>query len=190
MMALRRVLVEKRLLIMAVGSVVVLDVALYLVGVYPWTARVTAARERAETAAHTLSLGETTLATVQATRAAKIEADGELDTFYTELLPQGLAGARAITYPTLAALARETGLVLERRSSVADDPQDGPLGRLRTTMFLAGEFQSMRRFIHALESGASFIVIEEILLSQREDMGEPLGLTLGVATYYRHEEQA
>ena len=120
----------------------------------------------------------------------KTQADAELRTFYDEVLPQGLVGARGITYPRLAALAKRSNLVMERRSSAPDEEEDRRLGRLRTTMLLAGEYRSIRRFIHELETSAEFIVIEEILVNQREDVGSPLVLTLGVSTYYRTESGA
>ena len=190
MSLLRRILVEKRLAITTVVALLVVDVGLFTAGVYPTTVRVASARQRTTAAAQALAEGQEYLRAAQAVMERKTQADAELGTFYDEVLPQGLAGARGITYPRLAALAVHTGLVMERRSSAPDQEEDSRLGRLQTTMLLAGEYRSIRRFIHELETSAEFIVIEEILVNQREDVDSPLVLTLGVSTYYRTDNGA
>ena len=190
MILLRRILVEKRLAITSVGVVLVVDVGLFALGVYPWTARVASARQRTAAASQALAVGQAHLQAARTVMERKDQADAELRTFYDEILPQGLAGARGITYPRLAALAKQTSLVMERRSSAPDEDEDRRLGRLRTTMLLAGEYWSIRQFIHELETSAEFIVIEDILVNQREDVGAPLVLTLGVSTYYRIDNGA
>ncbi len=118
----------------------------------------------------------------------QVSATDVLQRFYRDILPSDLPGARRITYPRFAALARAHNLVLERRSSVPEEDEDSRLARLRTTMLLAGDWADIRRFIHTLENAPEFVVIEEIALSQSEEVGASLVLTLGVSTYYRIEE--
>ena len=101
------------------------------------------------------------------------------------MLPASLAGARGITYPRFAALARSHNLVLEQRSNTPEQDEESQLARLRTTMRLGGEWPDIRRFIHALESAPEFIVIEDVFLSQNEEEDSVQMLTMSVATYYQ-----
>ena len=184
----RRVLVEKRVALGVVGTTLVVNVLVYGLGVYPRTVGVGQARQRAASAAQGLAVGEANLRTARATLDGTTQAQDGLRRFYGDVLPHDLAGARDITYPRLASLANETHLVLERRNSAQDQDEDSELGCLRTTMLLAGDYWDIRRFIEALETAPEFIVIEEIVLTQREEetrSGQVL--TLGVATYYRAE---
>ncbi len=188
MTPMRRIFVEKRVALVFVG-ILALALAAALVyggGVLPQRRGIAVAQVRAEAAARGLATGETELAVARARRDGKSHADDELEQFYRRVLPQDLAGARSITYPRLAALASEIGLNLERRTSDRGQEDESELGRLRTTMLLAGEYADVRHFIEALETAPEFLVIDEIVLTQREDDDESsLALTLGVSTYYR-----
>lgn len=184
MTLLGRVLAEKRFLVSALAIAVAVDVGLYALAVYPWQVRVANARGRAEAAETRLQAEERSYAAALATMNGKDRADDELRTFYREVLPPDLAGARRITYPRLAALAAEANLTAERRSQEPDRERDSRLARLRTTMVLAGDYRNIRRFIHELETSPDFIVIEDVALAQSEGTDSALELTLGVSTYY------
>ena len=114
----------------------------------------------------------------------KINADSELQRFYTDVLPLDLAGARGISFRILVKLAEDMNLVLERRSSVPEKDRESMLARLRTTMVLAGEYEDIRQFIYELETAPEFILIEEVILTQGDESNDTLVLTLGVSTYY------
>ncbi len=189
MSLVRRIAREKRIALAAVGAVLLGDVLLYALAVHPLRAAVTRAGARA--AAGTLSTRAAELDATRARLAAQTQAREQLREFYETVLPRDLAEARSITYPRLAALAARLGLVLERRTSVSDREDDGQLGRLRTNMLLAGEYADIRRFVEALETAPEFLVIEEVVLSQRGEASEAgLVLTLGLSTYYRVESGA
>ncbi len=184
MTTLRRVLVEKALALSVVAAGTALALGLYVFVVYPWTARVETARQRELTARQNLS------AAGQAHDAAREMTDGktrtsdQLERFYAEVLPTSLAEARGITYPRFAALASVHNLVLRQRSNVPEHDEESRLARLRTTMLLGGEWPDIRRFIHALEAAPEFIVIEDVILSQSEEVDSAQTLMLSVATYY------
>lgn len=189
MKLVKRVLAEKRLWVGTVAVALAVDVALYLLAVYPWRIRVSNARERTEAADQRLKTVEDSYAAAIATVSGKDRADQELRKFYLDVLPKDLVGARRITYPRLAELAEQANLRHERRSTVAEQDRDSNLGRLKTTMVLAGDYRNIRRFIHELEASPEFIVIEEVVLSQSEGTAAALVLTLGVSTYYRAEPE-
>ena len=186
-----RVLSEKRLAAGAVGIVLLVDVLLFGLAVRPLRAGVTQARARAAAAAERLAAAAAARAAARARQEARERAGAQLRRFYDEVLPQDLAAARAITYPRLAALAARSGLALERRTSASDGDDGDRLGRLRTNMLLAGEYENIRRFIEALETAPAFLVIEEVVLSQRQEASDSeLVLTLGLSTYYVAESGA
>ena len=184
MTLIRRVLVEKRLPVTIVAVAIALDVALYALAVYPWTIKVSNAEQRTTAARQALETVQQNYTTARATLEGKAQADEELRRFYVDILPRDLAGARGITYPRLAALARQSNLVLERRSSAPERDVDSRLARLRTTMLLAGEWWDIRRFIYELETSPEFIVIEEVAITQGDEVDSALALTLGVSTFY------
>ena len=183
MTLLTRILHEKRTPITVVAIILAIDVVLVF-AVYSWSTRASLAETRAAQAMEQRVQAQVTHAAVSATSANKTNADSELQGFYTEMLPSGLAGARIISSPFLVKLAEDTNLVLERRPSVPQKERESLLARLRTTMVLAGEYEDIRQFIYELETAPGFILIEEVVLSQGDESEEALVLTLGVSTYY------
>ena len=184
MTLLRRILHEKRALIRMVAIILVIDVLLYVLAVYPLSNKVSQAETRSAQAEARLSQARATYAAARETSENKINADSELQRFYTDVLPVDLAGARRISSPLLVKLAEDTNLVLERQSSDPEKERGSLLARLRTTMVLAGEYEDIRQLIYELETAPEFILIEEVVLSQRDESDEELVLTLGVSTYY------
>ena len=184
----QRVLAEKRVAIGAVVTLVCGAVALWVVVVYPLTQRVAAAQLRAQSATASLETADTEHQAVQVLRQDKTRVEQQLAQFYEDVLPVGLAGARSVTYARLSELAGAHRLVMERRNVTLEDEfdDDGQLARLETTMVLSGDWVSIRRFMHALESSPEFMVIEGIALSQSEPLDAVVGLVLRVGTYYRN----
>ena len=74
---IKRILLEKRLMLGIVGMTLLVDVGLYTFAVYPWTFRVATARERADAASQRLAVSQETLSVARGTMAAKdrVEAD-------------------------------------------------------------------------------------------------------------------
>ena len=185
---LRRVYAEKRRLILPVAFALVANAVLYAVAVYPLERRVAAAELRSQAAVQSVRAAETMFASAESIASGKAQATSELRSFYEEILPVGLAGARRITYVRLAQAAAESGLQYERRTIRTERDPDSSLARLEMTMVLAGRYADVRRFIHELETSDEFIVIEDVALAQSEETDAPLVLTVDIATYYRAED--
>lgn len=185
MKTLKRVLAEKGLACTLVGAGMVLALGLYVFVVYPLTARVEAARSREATARESLSTAGAAYDAALATASGQTQTSDQLQRFYGDVLPSSLAAARRITYPRFAALARAHNLVLEQRSNIPEQDDESQLARLRTTMLLGGEWPDIRRFVYALETEPEFIVIEDVVLSQNEELDSAQMLTMSVATYYQ-----
>ena len=184
MTLLRRVLLEKRLAITAVLVALILDVGLYALAVLPWSVALSNAKQRAAAAHAALTAAEKRLLLARSTVAGKLDADRELQSFYSEMLPSDMSDARGITFARLEATAAQNNLVMERRSTTTEREQGTRLARLEMTMFLKGDYRDMRTFISELEAGDDFIVIEEISLSQDSASENTEALTLGLATYF------
>jgi len=187
MTRLRRIVAEKRMAITVVVVTIVTAVCLYVLTAYPLTIGAAQAGERRAASVQLLATARESYQAARATMDGKSAASEQLQRFYGDVLPPDLAGARGITYARLAALASAYNLRIDRRSSAAEQDDDSYLGRLRTTMLLAGEWADIRKFIAAVEDAPEFIVIQEIVLSQGEEVGASLALALGVSIYYRVE---
>ena len=185
----RRIFSEKRMFLGVLWLLVIADLGLYVFAVYPLSLRVEANRQRANLASEQLKVGEQNLSDARIAMARKATTDAALEEFYGTLLPQDLSGARASTYPRLSTLASQSALVLERRSSASFEDEASGLGRLQTTMLLAGQYESIRQFIFELETSLEFIVIDEVVLSNGGGLESDLVLTLGLSTYYRIDSE-
>lgn len=189
MTPLRRVLAEKRIAVMVAGIVVLADALLYGLAVQPARAGVVRARQRAAQAVEDHAAREADLSAARARLAGVSRAGDQLRQFHAEVLPHDMAQARSLTYPQLAGLAARYGLRLERRTADHDWDGDTRLGRLRTTLQLAGPYGDIRRFIEAIETAQNFLIIDEIALSRREtERSGELVVTLGASTYFPADE--
>jgi Tfp pilus assembly protein PilO len=180
----RRILEEKRALVVPLAIALALNLVIYAVAVYPLSLKVAGAEQRARTATLNLLAAQQRAAQARATLTAKERAGQELRRFYSEILPADLATARRITGLRLAQLAQQSDLRYERRTVSPDQERDSRLARLRMTMIVEGEYQDVRRFIYQVETSPEFVVIEDVALVQGEEGGAPLVLTLDVSTYY------
>jgi Tfp pilus assembly protein PilO len=52
-------------------------------------------------------------------------------------------------------------------------------------MVVQGDYENVRKFIHALETAPEFVVIDDVSLTQGAEPSSPLVLTLELSTYYR-----
>jgi len=182
---LKRVVAEKRALVLPLAAGFVVTLLLYVGGVYPLSAKVAADLERADAAERQLRAAEAGYAGAQATQAGTAQAREALQKFYTEVLPSDLSGARRITYLRLAQLAERANLRFERRSVIPERDRQSRLTKLRMTMILAGDYRDVRQFIYQLETSPEFVVIDDVALAQNQERNASLVLTLEVSTYYR-----
>jgi Tfp pilus assembly protein PilO len=184
---LRRILRERRAVVVPLAVAAVLNLAVYAVVIYPLSLRVSSTEQRTQVAQGQLAAAQREYAASRAMLTSKDRADVELRKFYGEVLPDDLAGARRITYARLAQLARDADLRYERRSYEPDANYDGSLQKVQITMVLEGEYRNVRRFIHELETAPEFVVMEDVALAEGTDPDAPLTLTLQLATYFRAE---
>jgi Tfp pilus assembly protein PilO len=182
---LQRAVAEHRRLVIGLGVALAANLLVYGLVVYPLAARVANIEQRNQAAAQALAQARTEHAQANGTLTGKAQAAAELATFYRDVLPQDLAGARRLTYLRLARLARESNLQYER-SQYAPKVEDGStLTRLQIQMVLSGTYAEMRGFIYQLETAPEFVVIDNIQLAEGGDGDGSLVVTLDLSTYFR-----
>ena len=185
MSTVRRVLAEKRRLIVPVAVALLVNVALYAIVVYPLSKRVAGDEQEAESAAAALRAARRDFAAARATVAGKGQADQELRTFYSEVLPPDVSGARRITFLRIEQLAQKCNLRVERVTSLPKPQSDSNLVKFIYKASLSGEYRNIRRFIHELETAPEFLVLENVDLRQSEVENRALNVEMEIATYYR-----
>ena len=110
----RRAAAEHRRLIISLGVAVLINVALYAFVVAPLANRVANVAERDRTSEQELARARAEHEQASGVLTGKSRASTELTTFYSEVLPRDLTGARRLTYLRLAQLARESDLEYRR----------------------------------------------------------------------------
>lgn len=182
---LRRAVAEHRRLVLALTIALVANILVYALVVYPLSQRVANIEQRNQAAAQSLAQARTEHAQANGTLTGKARAATELATFYRDVLPQDLAGARRLTYLRLARLARESNLEYERSQYAPETDDDSTLTRLQIQMVLSGTYAEMRDFIYQLETAPEFVVIDNIQLAEGSNANGSLMVTLDLSTYFR-----
>ena len=180
----RRVMAEHRRLVIGLGAGIVLNVLLYVFVVYPLAERVANVAQRERAAEQALREARSEHSLASGTLTGKSRAATELTSFYSDVLPRDLAGARRLTYLRLARLAREANLEYRRASYAPVVDSGSTLTRLQIQLVLSGAYPDMRNFIYQLESSPEFVVIDNVQLAEGSD-GAPLVVTLDLSTYFR-----
>jgi hypothetical protein len=182
----KRVLREKRALLLPLAVALLINVIIYGLVVYPLAVKSATAVDRASVAAGVRQAAEGDMAAATALVAGKTSADQELATFYQKVLPPTLDEARRVTYARLPALARKANVKFEERRSDIDPQRqtNSRLGRLQTRIVLEGDYESLRRMLYELEATPEFLIIDDVTVTQGET-NKPLTMTLEVSTYYR-----
>ena len=181
---IQRVLREHRRVVVPLAVALGVNILVYAIAVYPLSQRVANIQQRDRTAEEQLLAARRDHAQASGTLTGKDRAAAELATFYKDVLPQDLAGARRLTQLRLAQLAREAELKFVRATFEPVNEEKRTLTQLRIEMVLSGTYSDVRAFIHELETAPEFVVVDNIELGQGAE-GGPLSVTLHLSTYYR-----
>jgi hypothetical protein len=181
----KRVLYEKRLLVIPLALGAILNAVAYLAIVRPLGVKAAGVADRASAAVRAVITAERDYADAQALVTGKKRADEELSTFYDKVLPADQSAARRLTYMAVPSLARKRNVkFLDRRIDVEPEPGGSNVARLKIRVDLQGDYESLRQFIFELESAPDFVIIDDVTLLQA-DPTKPLTLSLDLSTYYR-----
>jgi Tfp pilus assembly protein PilO len=181
-----RIFDEHRGAILTLIVALAANIVVYAAFVYPLSQRVANVEQRNLTAAASLASARRDYAVASGTVNGKSRASRELNTFYTQVLPTDLAGARRLTHLRLAQLAHESGLQLQDATYAPEERRrESSLDRLQIRMELTGSYPAFRSFIHQLEASPEFVVIDNLQLSEEQQGQSPLTVRLDLSTYYR-----
>ena len=181
----RRVMAEKRRLILPIVIALVVNVALFAIVLYPLSKKVAGGEQQAQAATVALNAARRDYDAARATVKGKGQADQELQKFYTDVLPPDMSAARRITFLRIQQLAQQSNLRLERETSDPKPQRDSQLVKFTFHAALSGEYRNIRRFIHQLETAPEFLVLENVGLTQSEVENRGLNVSVDIATYYR-----
>jgi Tfp pilus assembly protein PilO len=181
----RRVLTEKRRLILPIVIALVVNIALFAIVVYPLSKKVAGGEQQSKAATSALTAAKRDYAAARATVAGKGQADQELQKFYSGVLPPDLSAARRATFLRIEQLAQKSNLRLERETSDPKPQRDSQLVKFTYRASLSGEYRNIRHFIHELETAPEFLVLENVELTQSEIENRGLNVSVDIATYYR-----
>ena len=184
----RRIVTEKRRLVLWLTLFALVNVGLFALVVVPLSRRVQGGEVDASNAAAALAAARQDYAAARATVTGKDTADAELRKFYRDVLPDDVSDARRSTYLKIDQLARQSNVQRNRQQTSESKMQrDSTLGKLTMTVSLSGDYAAIRRFIYALETAPEFLVLENVALATGDDRSRGINVTAQVATYYRVE---
>lgn len=180
-----RVIADHRRWLVPVGIVLAINIVVLVAVVLPLRRAVESASARAEASGLELREAMADLKEAEATRDGQSQASADLDRFYAEVLPKDFATARRITQLKLQQLARSHDVSFDGGAATPETLRDSSLERLQVNYELSGDWDDIRQLIYAVETGADFIVIDNVQLSEGQQANAPLSLTLDLSTYYR-----
>lgn len=187
----RRVMTERRALVVPLLAGLAINIGVLALGVLPLQASVSGDEERAITVKSDLAGAQRLERLANDTRTSQQRADQELKKFYSEVLPQSHAEARDLLYLQLRTIARQTGLASSSSSFEPEAVDDSSLMRFRVDVTLTGEYSSIRRFLYDVETAEEFFIVQSVKLgpsNQRASSGS-LEVVLSVSTYYQGARQ-
>jgi Tfp pilus assembly protein PilO len=184
MVPVARLLAEKRLLLVPMGLLAIINVVMLGLVIGPLSARVQTLETRATAALLAVTVADRDLQAARALAAGRSQATTDLARFYREVLPPDHPNARRLTYLRLAELARAANLEFDRRTFAQDQPRDARLTRVDMTMTVIGGYRDLRRFLHAAETSEDFIVIRGVSVARKDQESSLLEATLDLSTYY------
>jgi Tfp pilus assembly protein PilO len=180
----RRVIQEHRRAVVLMAAGFAVNLFLYLAVVRPWDQSVATIEQRTLSAEQTRAAAEAEFKRANGTLTGKDRATKELDTFYSKVLAQDLSGARRLTYGRVQRLAQEYRLEYQSSRYAPVEERGSTLTKLKVNVEVTGSYNSMRGFIHAIETAPQFVVIENISLAEGSSEGS-LRLAMDLSTYYR-----
>jgi len=184
----RRILVERRAIVLPLAVVLVANVAVYALAVLPLEHGVSSAHDQAIGAMARLAGAKRDAMSARDARVSATRAEDELKRFYEGVLPTRFSQARDVADFWLDRTARQAGVTKKDSQYDFELVKDSRLVRVKGKVVLEGSYGNIRRFLYATESAHEFIVIERVELSEggtaNPGAADTLAVTLDLATYY------
>lgn len=111
------------------------------------------------------------------------KAQDDLKQFRNFLLTKNEFAKRVVNH--LSETAKRLKLNLPAVSYKPDPVQEERLTKMDFSFTVSGSYEAIRRFIHAIETSSDFLIVEDLVLSQRSKEKGSLELQLRLATYLK-----
>jgi hypothetical protein len=186
----RRVLAERRSVVLPIAILLVANIGVMALGVFPLKRAVVSAQNSALESGKNLVDAQRKLKAARDQKTSKDRADIELKKFYSEILPADLNGPQgAVTLASfwLQHVAAESGMQFKTASGFTQEQVKGsPLIRYSGQVVVSGDYPNFRKFLYIAETSQEFLIIERVDVSQPAlAQGGALDITLSVSTYFR-----
>lgn len=182
---LRRIVAEKRSMVVLLVVAIVANVIVYALIVRPLAAKSAGAEDRAAAAAKARQAGERELQAAKELVTGKARAEEELNAFYQKVLPASRGTALSLTYAPLPALAQRSDVEFLGRTYTPEEVEGNKqLERLKIHVALQGDYRAIREFIYQLETAPQFVIIDDVALTGTRGT-DVQTLTVNLSTYYR-----
>jgi hypothetical protein len=182
---MKRVLADHRRWLVPVGLVLLINVVVLAAVVLPLRQSVQSGADRAEVSAQSLREAMADLKDAEATRDSQSQASTDLDRFYASVLPSDFPTARRMAHLKLSQLARSHDVDFKSGTANTESLRESTLERLIVRYSLTGDWDDIRQMIYEIETGADFVVIDNVRLVEGAEANAPLSLDLELSTYYR-----
>lgn len=188
MSLLRRILVERRAVVLPLAVLILANVGTYMLVVLPLQHSVTSAGIESVRALGELAQARRDLADAKNARASTLRADEELKRFYEGVLATTFPQARDIADFWLDRTARQAGVTKRESQYDYELVKNSHLVRVSGKVDLEGSYSNIRRFLYGAETAHEFIVIDKVALAENSATAPgaagALALTLELSTYY------
>lgn len=187
-----RVYRERRRVVLPLLVLLVANLAVLALVIFPLQRRVQATAEAESRALTQMAAAKREDTEARMAQSRKQEVDVELAKFYKEILPRDLASAQVTTQLWLATVARNNGVMFQQSTDRHAEVRDSRMIKVTSEATLSGTYRDIRKFLYALESAPQFVIIEEVQLgdtgtsAQQNAKGE-LEIAIKAATYFVRE---
>jgi hypothetical protein len=184
----RRILVERRTVVIPVAVLLAINVVVLIAVVLPLQQSVASAQEEVYASSMALTAAKAEEKRAEHAAAQGTQADRDLRQFYAEILPVDFIRARDGVQFWVASTARSLGLQHTGiETSRPTEVRDSRLRRVTAKFTLRGDYNNIRRFIYAVEAAEEFLIIERVQLAQpgvQQPTSTILEVDLDLATYF------
>lgn len=186
----RRVYDERRRVVLPLVLLLVVNVAVLAIGVFPLRRAVASAEQDAAEASVKLRDANLALKRARDADGAKKRADVELAKFYTDILPASLSGSKgAVRLASfwLQKVAADANVQFKSATAFTQERvKDSQLIRYSGQITLNGDYANFRKFLYEVETSQEFVIIEKVQISQPALAQGPgtLEIELDVSTYF------
>jgi Tfp pilus assembly protein PilO len=184
----RRILVERRSVIVPLAVFLAANVVALMAAVMPLQRSVAGAMDKRNEAYARLNTAKADLADIERAAGAKRQAADDLQTFYEKTLPPTSSAARNQVQFWPEKTASSLGL---KYTSIETTPptevRDSRLSRVTSRFTLRGDYSNIRKFVYAVEAAEQFLIIDKISLAQmgsQQTNSSTLEFEVTIATYF------